>query len=118
MAAVALAMAVALVLVLVGGILESTTGLVFVAGVGGALVGLALAGSPRPRQRMRWLGMGLAALAVAGGAIGTWLIALGQGGTLGVIDFLWATTGLLVPVEAAVAALGAVWGVGAGPIRR
>jgi hypothetical protein len=105
------------VLVVVGGVLGLTTGLLFVAGAGGALIGLLLAGSERPRQRLRALAIGLAGAAVLVGAVGGWLIALGEGGALGLLDYLWATTGLLVPAEAAVAAVAAAWGVRAGPIR-
>lgn len=115
--AVGVAVATALVLVIVGGLLASTTGLLFVAGVGGALTGLVLAGSTRPRERLRGFGIGLAIAAVAVGAVGTWLFARAEGGALDLVDFLWATTGLLVPAEAVVAALAATWGVRAGPIR-
>jgi hypothetical protein len=107
----------AALLVVVGGLLEVTTGIIFVAGITGAAVGLLLAGSPRPRRTIRWASVGITLVVVAVGAIGTWLIALGQGGTLGLVDFLWATTGLLVPAEAVVAAAAAAWGAGAGPIR-
>lgn len=105
------------VLVLLGGVLGLTTGLVFVAGVGGAITGLLLAGSPRPRPRLRVVAVGLAVAAVLVGAVGGWLIAVGQGGTLALGDYLWALTGLLVPVEIVMAALAAAWGVAAGPIR-
>ncbi len=115
--AVGVAAVTAVVLIIVGGILASTTGLLFVAGVGGALTGLLLAGSSRPRDRLRWAGIGLAVAAVAVGAVGTWLFARAEGGALGLVDFLWATTGLLVPAEALVAAIAASWGVRAGPIR-
>lgn len=110
-------MVTALVLVLVGGPLSSTAGLVFVAGLGGAIVGLLLAGSPRAPRVRRRLGLGLAVGAVVAGAVATWLFAQGEGGTLGLLDYLWATTGLLVPAEIAVAAIAAAWGVSAGPIR-
>ncbi len=115
--ALGVAAVTAVVLVIVGGILASTTGLLFVAGVGGALTGLLLAGSSRRRDRLRWAGIGLAIAAVAVGAVGTWLFARAEGGALGLVDFLWATTGLLVPAEAVVAALAAAWGVRSGPIR-
>ena len=105
------------VLVVVGGILETTTGLVFVAGAMGAAIGLLYAGSARPRASIRRRSVLGAIAAVAVGAVAIWLIALQQGGALGLFDFLWATTGLLVPVELAAAALGAAWGAGAGPIR-
>lgn len=111
------AAATAAVLVLMGGLLALTTGLLFVAGVGSALTGLVLAASPRPRSTLRVIAIVLAVAAVVVGAVGGWLIALDEGGALGLLDYLWAVTGLLVPVEALVAALAAAWGVGAGPIR-
>ena len=114
--AILVAAAMAAILVIVGGVIGSTIGPVFVAGVGGGLLGLLLAGSSRPRPSLRWVGILLAVAAVLAGAVGSWLIALAEGGTLGPVDFLWATTGLLVPVEAIVAAIAAAWGVGAGPI--
>lgn len=104
-------------LLLLGGVLGMTTGLLFVAGVGGAIIGLLLAGSPRPRSRLRIAGIALAVGAVLAGAVGGWLIALGQGGALGLVDYLWALTGILVPVEVIVAAIAAAWGLSAGPIR-
>ncbi|HYL40314.1 MAG TPA: hypothetical protein VET90_03305, partial [Candidatus Binatus sp.] len=88
-----------------------------VAGVGGALTGLVLAASPRPRPGLRLAAVGLVAASVVAGAVGGWLIATAEGGSLGLLDYLWATTGLLVPVELAVAAVAAAWGLGAGPIR-
>lgn len=104
-------------LLLLGGVLGMTTGLLFVAGVGGAIIGLLLAGSPRPRSGLRIAGVALAVGAVLVGAVGGWLIALGEGGALGLVDYLWALTGVLVPVEGIVAALAAAWGLSAGPIR-
>jgi hypothetical protein len=115
--AVAAAVATAVALIVVGGVLASTSGQLFVAGVGGAVVGLALAGAQGRRRTARRVAIGLAVAAVAAGALGTWLIALGEGGTLGLAEFLWATSGLLVPAEVVVATIAAAWGVGAGPIR-
>jgi hypothetical protein len=106
----------AIVLVIVGGVLGLTIGLLFVAGVGGAATGLLLAGSPRSRARLRLAAVALPVAAVLVGAVSSWLIALGEGGTLGFIDYLWALTGLLVPIEAAIAAVAGAWGFRAGPI--
>jgi hypothetical protein len=50
------------------------------------------------------------------GAIGTWAVSLAEGGSLGLLDFLWATEGLLVPVELVVAILAAAWGARSGPV--
>ncbi len=115
--AVGVAIATGVLLVIVGGLLASTTGLLFVAGVGGALTGLVLAGSSRPKARLRWQAVALAIGAVLLGAVGTWLFARSEGGALGMLDFLWATTGLLVPAEGVVAGLAAAWGVRSGPLR-
>lgn len=115
--ALAAAIVTAALLLLLGGVLGMTTGLLFVAGVGSAIIGLILAASPRRRSQLRIAGIAMAVGAVLVGAIGGWLIAVGEGGALGLIDYLWALTGILVPVEVIVAALAAAWGVSAGPIR-
>jgi hypothetical protein len=54
---------------------------------------------------------------VIAGAVGSWLVALAQGGTLGLLDYAWATSGLLVPFEIVIALLAAAWGARNGPIR-
>ncbi|MBI3752184.1 MAG: hypothetical protein HY263_11090 [Chloroflexi bacterium] len=107
----------AAVLVLVGGVLAITSGQLFLVGVTAAATGLLAAGSERPKPWLRRYAIVLALVVVAVGAVGTWLIALGQGGSLGLLDFLWATSGLLVPAEAIVAVLAAAWGANAGPVR-
>lgn len=106
----------AVALVLVGGVLALTSGELFVVGVTAAAIGLLAAGSDRPKPWVRRFAIVLALAVVAVGAIGTWLIALGQGGSLGPVDFLWATTGLLVPAELVVAVVAAAWGANAGPV--
>jgi len=108
----------AAVLVLVGGVLASNSGLLFVAGMTAAGIGLVAAGSSRPKAWIRRFAIVVALAAVLVGALGTWVVALGQGGDLGLIDFLWATTGILVPLELLIAAVAAAWGAGAGPIGR
>ncbi|HXG25811.1 MAG TPA: hypothetical protein VNL94_03035, partial [Candidatus Binatia bacterium] len=117
----------AALLVLVGGVAASTFGLLFVAGATGAVIGLVLAraavpgedepGTPVPRSRLKRLAVGLALGAVAVGAAGTWVVALLEGGVLGPIDYLLTTFGPFLPAEAILAALGAWWGVGSGPIQ-
>lgn len=107
----------AAVLVLVGGVLAITSGQLFLVGVTAAATGLLAAGSERPKPWLRRYAIVLALVVVAVGAVGTGLIALGQGGSLGLLDFLWATSGLLVPAEAIVAVLAAAWGANAGPVR-
>jgi hypothetical protein len=104
-------------LIVVGGLLATTSGLLFVAGVTAGLIGLLAAGSSRPSFWTRRFSIALAIAVVIVGAVGTWLIGLAQGGDLGLIDFLWATSGLLVPAELLIGILAAAWGVRAGPIR-
>jgi hypothetical protein len=106
----------AALLVVLGGLVGTTSGLLFVAGVTGGLVGLFAAGSARPRSWIRRFAIVLAIAVVVVGAVGAWLVGLAQGGDLGLLDFLWATSGLLVPAELVAAILAAVWGVRAGPI--
>jgi hypothetical protein len=113
-------------LVLVGAILASTVGLLFVSGLCGAAIGLVLARAaaprdelrlPTPRRTVAWLAIALSIGAVAVGAVATWLIALGEGGTLGLIDYLLAVFGPFLPAEAVIAAATAWWGATAGPIQ-
>jgi hypothetical protein len=58
----------------------------------------------------------LACLAVAIGAVGTWAVAISEGGVLGPIDYLWQTFGLFIPAELIVASLAAAWGASSGPL--
>jgi len=118
----------AAVLVLVGGVLASTAGLLFVAGGMGAGIGLALARGavasptavtdrpPMARPAAVRLAVVIACLAVLIGAAGIWLVALREGGTLGPMEYLWATFGPLVPAELVVASVAAAWGAKAGPV--
>ena len=107
----------AALLVLVGGVLAFTTGLLFVSGVTAAAIGLFLAGSSRSRTWVRNVAIVTSIVVVLVGAVGAWLVGLAEGGNIGLLDFLWATTGLLVPAELVIAVLAAAWGAGAGPIR-
>ena len=115
----------AVVLTLVGAILASTFGLLFVAGAAGAAIGLVLSraavpigdGVAVPRRRVAWLAVGLSLAAVVVAAVATWLIAKGEGGTLGLVDYLMTTFGPFVPAEAVLASLAAWWGAGTGPIQ-
>lgn len=112
-------------LLITGAILTSTAGLLFIAGVTGGAIGLVLARAAVPRTAARpvsrrtvaWLAVALAIGAVAIGAIATWLVALGEGGTLGLIDYLLDTFGPFVPGEAVIAAIAAAWGANAGPVQ-
>jgi hypothetical protein len=117
----------AVTLVIVGAILASTAGLLFVAGLTGAGIGLVLARARVPdgalaaaasHRAVSWLAIGLSAAAVVAAALGTWLIAVQEGGTLGPIEYLLTTFGPFVPGELVVAAVTAWWGVGAGPVNR
>ena len=117
----------AAVLVLMAAILASTFGLLIVSGATGAAIGLLLASARVPngdsppalsRRSITWLAVAIALAAVASADVATWLIARGEGGTLGLIDYLLTTFELVIPTEAAVAALAAAWGSSAGPIQR
>lgn len=115
-------------LVLVGAVLASTFGLLFVGGAMGATIGLLLAraavpgeagsGRPVPRGIVIRLAIALAVGAVIAADIGTWLVALGEGGTLGLLDYLWTAFGPFVPGVALVAVVTAGWGASAGPVQR
>jgi hypothetical protein len=111
--AVAVAILGAAGFAVVGGILSSATGLLFGAGLVGALIGLLLA----PDRSRTVAAAALAIASVLVGALGIWLVARGEGGVLGPLDYLWETFGLLVPAQAVLAALASAWGVRAGPLR-
>jgi hypothetical protein len=113
------------ILYAVGALIASTAGLLFVAGITGGTVGLLLARAAVPddravpaltRRQATWLAIGLSVAAVVVGAVATWLNALGEGGTLGLIDYQLTTFGPFFPGEAVIAAIAAAWGAGAGPV--
>jgi hypothetical protein len=112
-------------LYVVGALLASTAGLLFTAGVTGAGIGIVLARAAAPRGGLRpvarrnvaWLAIALAIAAVVVASIATWITARGEGGTLGLVDYLLETFGPFVPGEAIVAALAAAWGANAGPVQ-
>jgi len=118
----------AVLLVVVGAVLASTFGLLLIAGVMGAAVGLLLAraavsGSAGPsatatRSAVGWLAIVIVLGAVLVADVATWLYAQSQGGVLGFFDFLWTTYGPFVPAVPVVAVLGAAWGAAAGPVQR
>jgi hypothetical protein len=113
-------------LVLVGAILASTLGLLFISGAIGAATGLILAGAAAPRGGARPVArqtVTALALALTLGAIGvafvaTWLYARSEGGTLGLVDYLFTTFGPFVPGELVIGAVAAAWGASAGPVQR
>jgi hypothetical protein len=106
--------------------LASTAGLLFVGGVMGAGIGLVLARAraprdertPVPAKTVTWLAVGLALAAVVVADVATWVVARGEGGTLGPIDYLLQAFGPFVPAVPIVAVLAAAWGAGAGPVER
>jgi hypothetical protein len=109
----------------VGALLASTAGLLFVAGLTGAAVGLVLARAAVPgnvaapaltRRQVRWLAIALSIGAIAAGAVATWLNALGEGGTLGFVDYQLETFGPFIPGEVVIATVAAAWGASAGPV--
>jgi hypothetical protein len=114
-------------LVVVGGVLAEQRGLLAIAGIAGAAIGLLAAGaavSPdgvAPPALARGVvvraAVALALLAIAGGAAGTWAYGRVEGGVLDPLTYLWSVFGPLIPAEAAIAALAAAWGAGAGPVR-
>lgn len=112
-------------LLVVGAILASTAGLLFIAGLTGGAIGLVLARAAVPRddaraiarRRVAWLAIALSIAAVVGAAIATWLVARSEGGTLALIDYLLEAFGPFVPAEAVLAALAAAWGANAGPVQ-
>ncbi|MCI0581980.1 MAG: hypothetical protein L0227_03635 [Chloroflexi bacterium] len=113
--------------VIVGGVLAEQRGLLLIAGIGGAAIGLLAAGggvSPDgvtppalDRGRVVRVAITLAVVAVLGGALGTWAYGRLEGGVLDPLTYAWTVFGPLIPAEALVAALAAAWGAGAGPVR-
>jgi hypothetical protein len=93
-----------------GGIFAITAGLVvFAAALGWAVAeALSRGGDDKPPRR-RWLAAGLAVVGVALGQVGLWLVARQEGGTLGVVEYLWEVFGILVPLQLVVAPLVAWW---------
>ncbi len=114
-----------MLLAVVGAILASTAGLLFVAGLTGAIVGLVLARAAVPRaevpavsrRRVAWLAVGLSLAAVLSAALATWAYARAEGGTLELVDYLLTTFGPFVPAEAVIAAVTAWWGATTGPVQ-
>jgi hypothetical protein len=114
-------------LVVVGGVLAEHRGLLAIAGIGGAAIGLLAARAAVPSDSVRppalsrgravRAAVGLALLAIAVAAIGTWAYGRLEGGVLDPLTYLWSVYGPLIPAEAVIAAVAAAWGAGAGPIR-
>lgn len=114
-----------LALFVVGALLASTAGLLFTGGGVGGAVGLVLAraavprGEERPvaRRTIARISVTVAIAAVAIAAVATWAFALGEGGKLGLVDYLADAFGLFIPGEAVIAGVAAVWGANAGPVQ-
>jgi hypothetical protein len=113
-------------LVLVGAVLASTVGLLFISGAIGAGVGLVLAraaaptGGARPvaRRTVTWLAVLLTLAAIVSAFVATWLFARSEGGVLGLLDYLWTAFGPFVPGELLIGLVAAGWGANAGPVQR
>jgi hypothetical protein len=88
-----------------GGILAMTAGLLVIAAALGWAVAAALSTSPGdgPRVQRKVLAAALAAVGVALGQLGLWLIARQEGGTLGLVEYLGEVFGILVPLQLAIA---------------
>jgi hypothetical protein len=88
-----------------GGLLAISAGLLALAALAGWWTGVLL----RPLRRGRTIAAVLVpAIGIAGGQVGLWLLALGEGGRLGLVDYLAATFGVLVPAQFLVAILAAL----------
>lgn len=124
--AIVVAAAGAALLVLVGAILASTVGLLFISGAIGATVGLVLAraavpageAAPVPRRTVTVLALVLTLAAIIGAGVATWLYARSEGGTLGLLDYLLTTFGPFIPGELVIGSVAAAWGANAGPVQR
>ena len=100
------------IIVALGGALAISAGLLVVAVVIGYAVALATkagAGATLPRSRRVWVVVTLAVGAVALGQVGLWLYARGEGGVLGLPDYLSTVYGVLVPLQLVAAALAGWW---------
>lgn len=106
--AAVLALAGAVVITLAGGLLGITAGLLVIAGALGWAIAVVLSRGSDVAGR-RWLAPALAALAVALGQVGLWLIARQEGGTLDPVSYLAEVFGVLVPLQLAIAAAVAWW---------
>lgn len=118
-------------LTLILGVLLATTGTFVVSLLGGATIGLLVAGlsvggpfdrgarrpAPLSRAQALRLAVGLAIGMVALACFATWLLARTEGGVLDPITYLWTTFGLGIPAQAVVASLAAAWGAASGPVR-
>ena len=103
----------AVLTVLLGGVVALSAGLLVVWATVGNVIGMLTklgggAAVAAPRRVM--LAIGLALLGVAIGQLGLWWYAGTEGGVLPLVDYLAETFGLLVPLQALLAAGFAWWG--------
>lgn len=100
----------ALAIVAAVGVFEITAGLLVIAALVGWYGAVALraggAGS-WSRSRRTVIAVIVALAGVALGQVGLWLLARQEGGVLSLVDYLGETFGFLVPVQLAVAGVGA-----------
>ncbi len=106
---VVISLAGALMLVVLGGLLALSAGLLVVAAVMGWAIGRVLATAPRSPGARRAIAGVLAADGVLLAQIGLWLVARGEGGVLGLVDYLVQTWGVLVPFQLLAAVVTAWW---------
>jgi hypothetical protein len=95
-----------------GGLLTITAGLLVIAAAAGWGVGLAVrlgAGDAMHRPARVRSAVLVAVLGLALGQAGLWLLARQEGGVMGPTDYLGEVFGVLVPLEALFAIVGAWW---------
>ncbi len=98
--------------IVLGGPLALSAGLLVVAVATGWAVGTALrmgAGAELAPPARPWLALAIALGAVVLGQVGLWLYARTEGGVLALPEYLADTWGILVPIQAVLAAAGAWW---------
>lgn len=113
-------------LVVIGAVFASTVGLLFISGAVGATVGLVLARvavTPNvaravSRRTVTWLALAVTLVAIAVAFVATWLYARSEGGTLGLLEYLFTTFGPFVPGQLVIGSVAAAWGANAGPVQR
>ena len=123
--AVVVAIVGAAAILVLGGLLNSTVGLLFLSGATGGTIGLVLVRAAVPadggpgaltRAGVTVIAGALAVGAVALANVGLGVVARTEGGLLGLANYLIETFGLLVFLEPVVAVLGAAWGAATGPV--
>jgi hypothetical protein len=115
----------AIAMVAIAAFIGSSLGLLFVAAATGITIGLVMAraavpaddAQPMSRRSAMWLAVATVLAAVVLADVGIWLVALSEGGVLGLFDYLWTTFGATIPGVAIVAAITAAWGTSVGPVQ-